>query len=264
MIRPYFEVSKLTFRLQLTYRTATIASMVTSLFFGLLRAYVLVALFGAREAVAGISIQGAITYSGLVQGLIPYLSIFGWYDLMNAVDTGEISADLLRPKTFFTFWLAKNLGQSLAQLCMYAIPLMLIYALIFDIVWPSSMFQWVAFISSLLLSWLVSFAWHFLVNLASFWTPNAQGIGLFVYGFVSIFSGFAMPLRFYPDWFIRFAELTPFPMMVNVCVEIYLGVIPENELLGLLGQQIMWAVILVVIGQLVLQAGLRRLVVQGG
>ena len=100
MIRPYFEVGKLTFRLQLTYRAATIGSLVTTLFFGLLRAYVLVALFGEQEAVAGISLQGAITYSGLVQGLIAYLAIFGWYDLMNAVDSGEISTDLLRPTAY--------------------------------------------------------------------------------------------------------------------------------------------------------------------
>ena len=264
MIRPYFEVSKLTFRLQLTYRTATIASLVTTLFFGLLRAYVLVALFGQQEVVAGISLQGAITYSGLVQGLIAYLAIFGWYDLMNAVDSGEISTDLLRPTAFFNYWLSRNLGHSMAQLLMYTLPLMFIYAFIFDIIWPRSLIQWVAFIISLLLSWLVTFAWHFLVNLASFWTPNARGISIFVYGFVSILSGFAMPLRFYPDWFIQFAEWTPFPMMVNLCIEIYLGVIPEQDLLWHLSQQLAWAVILVTIGQFVLRAGLRRLVIQGG
>ncbi|MEM7033024.1 MAG: ABC-2 family transporter protein [Chloroflexota bacterium] len=264
MMRLYFEVCKLTFRLQLTYRTATIASLITALFFGLLRAYVLLALFGTQDAVAGISIAGAITYSGLVQGLIAYLSIFGWNDLMNTVDSGEISTDLLRPTAFFNYWLAKDFGQSMAQLLMYAIPIMVIYAFLFDTVMPASFLQWLAFIISLLLSWLVIFSWHFLVNLAAFWTPNARGVSIFVYGFVSVLSGFAMPLRFYPDWFIQLAELTPFPMMLNVCVEIYLGIIPDQDLVWLIGQQVMWAFILILIGQIVLQVGLRRLVIQGG
>jgi ABC-2 type transport system permease protein len=90
----FFELSKRSFQRYLTYRAATIAGLITNIFFGLLRASVLIALYDARPEVAGISIQGAITYTGLTQAIIAYLAIFGWWDLMQSVNTGEVAADL--------------------------------------------------------------------------------------------------------------------------------------------------------------------------
>ena len=48
----------------------------TNFFFGLLRATVLVALYGARQEVAGISLAAAVTYTGLTQAMIGFLSLF--------------------------------------------------------------------------------------------------------------------------------------------------------------------------------------------
>ena len=62
-----WEVAKLAMQRQLTYRAATIAGLVTNFFFGLLRAAILVALFGTSQEVAGLTIQGAITYTGLTK-----------------------------------------------------------------------------------------------------------------------------------------------------------------------------------------------------
>ena len=73
-----------------------------------------------------------------------------------------------------------------------------------------------------------------------------------------------MPLRFFPDWFIRLAYLTPFPHTVNALVEVYLGVLTGTELLQALLGQLLWAVGLIVVAQLTLRAGVRRLVIQGG
>jgi ABC-2 type transport system permease protein len=117
---------------------------------------------------------------------------------------------------------------------------------------------------SLVLSWLVGFAWRFLVNLAAFWTPNAQGIGRFAFGMAWVLSGFIMPLRFYPDWFITLANFTPFPAMVNTVVEIYLGVLSGPQMVQALLTQLVWFFILTAVAQVVLKAGMRRLVIQGG
>jgi ABC-type uncharacterized transport system permease subunit len=90
----------------------------------MLRAAVLVALYGGRSQVADISVQGAITYTGISQATIGILSLFNWYLLMNSVYTGEVATDLLKPISYYTFWLAQdgsspnieNSGFGLAQL----------------------------------------------------------------------------------------------------------------------------------------------------
>ena len=263
-MRLFLELSKRAFQRHLTYRTAAIAGLVTNTFFGLLRAALLIALYGQQTEVVGISLQGAITYTALTQGLIAYLSIFGWYELMESVNTGQVGADLLKPMNYFTFWLAKDLGRAGLNLLTRGVTMLLIYTFFFDIYFPSHGWQWLAVTVALILSWLISFAWQFLVNLTAFWSPNARGIGRFWFGLAWVLSGFIMPLRFYPDWFITLANLTPFPAMVNTLVEIYLGVLTGPALLQALLSQLGWAVGLIVVGQWVLRAGLRRLVIQGG
>ncbi len=143
-MRLFLELTKRSFQRHLTYRAAALAGLATNLFFGLLRAAVLVALYGAREQVAGVSIAGAITYTGLTQAIIAYLAIFGWYELMESVNTGEVGSDLLKPMGFFTFWLAKGLGRAVVNFLLRGVSMMLIYALIFDIVLPTAVLQWLA------------------------------------------------------------------------------------------------------------------------
>ncbi len=118
--------------------------------------------------------------------------------------------------------------------------------------------------AAVILSWLVSFSWNFLINLAAFWIPNARGIGRFGFIVAWFLSGFLMPLRFFPEWVVRVANLTPFPHMVNTVVDVYLGDLAGRALLQGLLFQALWAAALIVLGQLVLRVAVRRLVILGG
>ncbi len=263
-MRLFWELTKLSFQRQLTYRAALVAGLATNLFFGILRASVLVALYGARTEVAGMSIRDAITYTALTQGIITYLSIFGWYDLMNSIASGEVTADLLKPLSYFRFWLAQDLGRAIVAFFLRGVSIMLLYMLIYDITLPHGIEQGLALTAAFSLSWFVSFAWRFLVNLAAFWTPNAKGVGRFAFGIAWVLSGFFMPLRFFPAWFITLCNFTPFPSMVNTNIEIYLGLLTGAALWQALLLQVVWAVGLTLLCQAILRRGVRHLVVQGG
>jgi ABC-2 type transport system permease protein len=263
-MRLFWELVQLSFRRQLTYRAAALAGLATNFFFGLLRAFVLIDLYGTRREVAGISLDGAITYTGLTQAVIAFLSLFSWYEVMRSVYSGEIGSDLLKPMSYFVFWLAQDLGRAIAGLLTRGGTIMVAYALTFGVTLPQDGGQWLALAMALGLSWLVSFAWRFLVNLAAFWTPNAFGVVRFGFILSWFLSGFFMPLRFFPDWFVRLAYLTPFPHTVNTIVEVYLGMLTGPALIQALLGQLLWAAVLVAAGQLVLRAGVRQLVIQGG
>jgi len=263
-VRLFWELARLSFRLQLTYRTANLAGLATNFFFGLLRAAVLLALFGTRQEVSGIQVSAAITFTGLSQATIACLSFFGWWDLMLSVYSGDIAGDLLKPMGYFSFWLARDLGRASASFLVRGVTIMLAYALMFDITTPQSAGQWMLVGIALLLGLLVSFAWRFLVNVAAFWTPDARGLGRLAFTLSWFLSGFVMPLRFFPEWFVKLAKLTPFPSMVNSVIEVYLGVLSGPEIAQILLTQALWVVFLFGAGQLVLRAGVRRLVIQGG
>ncbi|MFL7794583.1 MAG: ABC transporter permease [Anaerolineae bacterium] len=263
-MRLFYELVKTSFHQQLTYRTANLAGLVTNFFFGLLRAAILIALYGTTQDVAGLSIQDAVTYTGLTQAVIAFLSFFGWWEVMQSVYSGDISSDLLKPMRYYTFWLAKDLGRALATFLVRGVTIMVAYALVFDITFPKSAGLWLAVSVALVLSTMISFSWRFLVNLSAFWTPDARGVGRFAFILSWFMSGFLMPLRFFPDWFVRLCHLTPFPATVNTVIEVYLGVLTGPEIVRALGFQLLWFLILFIACQLVLRAGVRRLVIQGG
>jgi ABC-2 type transport system permease protein len=263
-MRLFWEIVLLAVRRQLTYRAAMWAGLATNIFFGLLRAFVMVALYGAREQVAGLTLQDAITYTALSQAVIAYLSIFGWWDVMESVNSGEVAADMLRPMSYLRFWMAADLGRATVNFVLRGATILLLYSIVVELTLPTSSLQWAAFLMAILFSWLVSFSWRFLVNLASFWTPNARGFGRFAFGIVWVLSGFYMPLALYPDWFRTLCEMTPFPSMVSVPLEIFLGTLSGTEIVQAMIYQLAWAVALLFLATFVLNRGVRRLVIQGG
>lgn len=260
----FFNIVKLSFKQQLAYRMALWAGLATNLFFGLLRAALLIALYGNQVEVNGLSLTGAVTYVGLTQAMIAYLTMFGSFDMMNTIYTGAIGADLLKPVSYFLYWMGRDYGKSLVNLLGRGILFMLAYSLFYPILLPVEVSQWVFLVISLALSWLISFSWRFLVSLAAFWSPDARGIMRIAYGMSQFLSGFILPLRLLPDWFTSLVSYTPFPSMVNTSVEIYLGILDRASLSNALVIQLVWFFALALIGHWVLRAGIRKLVIQGG
>ena len=260
----FWRLIQLGFQQQFSYRAANLAGLMTNFFFGLLRASVMIALYAARTDVAGMSLQDAVTFTAFSQAIIAYLSLFNWWRVMLAVYSGEIASELLKPTNYFTFWLAQDIGRAIAHFLTRGLTIMAAYALFFKITVPQTVGQWLALAVTLVLSLLVSFGWRFLINLTAFWTPDARGIGRIAFGLSWFLSGFMMPLRFFPDWFVRLCHLTPFPAMVNTLLEVYLGLLEGRALLGALAQQVLWVIALFALCQLVMRAGVRKLVIQGG
>lgn len=263
-MRLFLELTQRALQRQITYRAAVTAGLITNFFFGFLRMAILVALYGPRAEISGVDVPGAITYMAVTQAIIGYLSLFSWYDLARSIHTGEIAADLLKPIRLFSYWMAQDLGRAILQFMIRGVLMMMAYALFLDLSYPSTLEQWMALPIALFLSWLVSFAWRFLVNLAAFWTPNATGIGRFFFILSWFFSGFLMPLRYYPQWVQTLSQLTPFPSMLNTILDLYIGVLHGPELWRALGAQVLWIGVLIGAAQVVLRAGVKRLVILGG
>jgi len=263
-MKAFLATIRISFRRQLTYRAANLSGLATNLMFGFFRASVLIALYDQQTSINGLSIQGAVTYAGMTQALIGFLSFFHWYDMMHTVYDGQVGSDLLKPFNFFGYWLGVDTGRALGTFLTRSLPIFVLFALFYDIVLPHSILQWGAFILSMTLAHLISFAWRFLVNLASFWTPNALGIGRFAFGLSWIFSGFFMPLALFPDWLAEICRLTPFGATVYLPIQIFLGSSSEGTTLNSLLLQVFWVIALVLVDQLILALGVRKLVIQGG
>ncbi|MEK7860191.1 MAG: ABC-2 family transporter protein [Chloroflexota bacterium] len=263
-LRLDLEYAKRGYRRWEVYPAATFAGVFVNTVFGFLRAYVLLALYAHREVVGGYDAAAAVTYTWLTQALIMTVFIWGWRELALRIRTGDIATDLVRPVHPLRAGLAFDLGRALYHLLFRGVPPFLVGAAVFPLILPASPLVWLAFLASVALAVTVSFAIRWLYNASAFWLMDDRGVMIIAGTAISLFSGFLIPVTFFPDWLAAIAYLTPFPSIVQIPVDIFVGRAAGPDLLLALATQVAWAAMLLLVARGVFTLGVRRLVVQGG
>ncbi len=263
-MRLYLEIARRGYRRYAAYPAATWAGLFTNTVFGFMLAYILLALYREREVLGGYDATDAVTYVWLTQGLVATIFMWGWFELSLRIRTGDIAVDLSRPVDPLRYGLAFDLGRSLYHALFRGIPPFLLGALVFDLRLPTGLVTPIAFAVSVVLAVAVSYAFRFLYNLPAFWLLDYRGVGILAIVVASLFSGFVIPIAYFPDWLATIANVTPFPAMVRTPVEIFIGQTEGLAVLRALAGQLFWMAALLALGRLVLSAGTRRLVIQGG
>ncbi|MGH8901369.1 MAG: ABC transporter permease [Egibacteraceae bacterium] len=263
-MRLYWEIARRGYRRYAAYPTATWAGLFTNIVFGFMRGAVLLALFGQRNEIGGYDARDTITYVWLTQALIATVAIWGWKELGERIRSGDIAIDLSRPLDPQLVGLAFDLGRGWYHALFRGIPPLLVGAALFELAWPSSPLVWVAFLVSVCLAVCVSFAFRFLYNLPAFWLTDYRGVAAIAMFAVNLFSGFSVPVAFFPSWLAAIARATPFPAMIQTPIDVFVGKTSGTAIIEAIVVQASWLTALLVAGRVAFAAGTRRLVVQGG
>jgi ABC-2 type transport system permease protein len=73
-----------------------------------------------------------------------------------------------------------------------------------------------------------------------------------------------IPLPLFPDWALVILEHLPFRGMMDIPSRIYTGLIPLSSIPSALLFQLIWIIVIVLIGKLLLKKALKNLIIQGG
>jgi ABC-2 type transport system permease protein len=263
-MRLYWEVARRALQRQLAYRTENLAGLVTNVFFGYLRSAVFVAMYQYAPSVGGYDLQGAVTYTWITQSMIMIVAMWGWWDLEETIRTGDVVSDLSKPFVYIGFWLARDAGRAAYFVAFRALPILLAGQVFFGLHWPSSPGAWLAFGLSLGLALLVSFGWRFLLNISAFWTTDARGLGQLANAATLFLGGFVVPIRYFPDWLQPLVLALPFASITQTPADLFVERIQGADIVGPLIAQVVWAVVLLGLAQLVMIVATRRVVIQGG
>jgi ABC-2 type transport system permease protein len=257
-----WQLAKLGWRRQTTYRAATLAGMFTNSVFGLVHGAILVAaLHAAGRDIGGYNARDALTYAWLAQALIGPMAIFRWTEISERIRSGDIAIDFARPADVQQWWLFDDFGRAASAVVFRSIPQFLVGAVLFTLVYPSPPWRWLAVASSVALAILVSFTLRFLSNLAVFWTFDERG-PMQVHALLLVgLSGMSVPLVFFPSWLGTPLRALPWAATVQTPVDVWLG---NGNTAVLLALQAFWFVVLLAVGRVVLARAHRKLVVQGG
>ncbi|GLW22869.1 ABC transporter permease [Microbispora triticiradicis] len=247
------------FRRHAAYWPAALAGAFTNTVFGVLRAYVLIALWQARPGLGGYSVADAVTFCFLTQACIGPMQLFGiGLDLPQRIRSGDVALDLVRPAPLQLWCLSEDLGRAAFLFLARSVPPALAGAALFGIVAPRAP---AAFLASVTLGVVVSFGWRYLVALASCWVMDDRGLATLSLVLTTFFSGLMLPLTIFPGWFGSLTRALPWAAMAQAPSDVYLG---TAEPVRALAFQALWATVLLALGALLTRAARRKVVIQGG
>ena len=270
--RPYLAAFRARFQLLLQYRVAALAGFATQLWWGAIRIMVLAAFYGVNAAAAPISLADAITYVWLGQALLAMSPWVADPEIGQAVRSGGVGYDRLRPLDAYGYWYARTLGWMLARALPRAVLMVLAAGIVLPLVglgawaWrpPSSVAAALLFVPAFVLMAALGAAILMVANVIVAASLNERGVNAILTPLVIVFSGTLLPLDFYPDALRPFLHLQPFAGLVDIPFRIYFADLAGAAALQGLALQAGWTLVLVAIGRRAMERMMRRLEMQGG
>jgi len=264
----YLSYFKLRFITGLQYRMAAWAGLVTQLFFGLIFIMVYLAFYESGSGDVPMTISQLVSYLWLNQS---FFALFNMYckdgEIIDVIKNGNIAYELVRPKKLYFVWFAKIIGQRLAMVTLRCIPVLVITFFLpspYKLSLPVSLTSFLLFVLTLITGALLMTAIVTLYHVITLKTLNEKGISNIFAAVAELLSGLVVPIPFFPKFLQVISDYLPFRYMSDLPFRIYAGNISVQE--GLFGLiiQVFWVIIIMVMGYLITNKSLKRVVVQGG
>jgi ABC-2 type transport system permease protein len=179
------------------------------------------------------------------------------------VRKGTIVNELKRPislrlQTYF--FLA---GKSVFNLFVRGLPVWIIGALFLGVGIPSGQ-NLIGFIISLFLSMNLVFSLSYATAMLVFWTKVAWSLRMMRNLIQNLFSGVVFPLYLLPTDLKPLFNFLPFSAMADGPISIFQGTVTGWGMLEVFAVQIIWTVVILLVGELIWRKAKNKLTVQGG
>ena len=248
----------------IAYRMTTFNNVLAGLVWVGVLYYLWQTVFAANPQVGGFDWDRMRTYILVSYAVNTLLSFYTEARITNAIRTGAVAIELVRPIDFLTAQLAEALGAAVIEGLLGSVVAVLLGLLLLHVAPPVSLVATVFFVVSVGLGFLVKFLIGYLTALLCFWTINGLGLLWARSAVTNVFSGAMIPLALFPDTLKQVALALPFQAIINTPLAIYLGDVQGAALAEALAVQIGWIVALWLLARGVWAPCVRSLRIQGG
>lgn len=273
-VRPYTAAFAARFILMLQYRAAAVAGFATQCWWGGIKVMVYAAFFTASPAAgdAPISLSQVITYTWLAQAFLVLSPWAGDPEISQAVRSGGVGYDRLRPVDTYSWWYVRAAAWMTARAVPRAALMLAVAGIALPLLgleewsWrpPADLAQAALFAVSMILVVALSSAFVMLLNISAVATMDERGVNTMIAAVLILLSGNLLPLQLFPDWAQTFLFIQPFAGFIDIPFRIYFGGLTGLDALAGMGLQAFWTVVFVVIGRAWMHRQMRHLQMQGG
>lgn len=225
--------------------------------------FVWLAIYNNGNQILGMSFEQVTTYYILVVSLSPIIN-WGVNEIIGrAISEGEILRELLNPISYFSYYFGIRMGE-LIESGIVSILTFGICSLLFSVLLPAGILNFVFFLIVVFLSVLVVYFFELIIGMMAFYTNAIWGAEILKRAVLSIFSGMIAPIALFPEALQKIANFLPFKDCIYTPISIYFGELSNIEIMQVLLKQCIWIAVLYAIAKIRFSKAVKNITVNGG
>lgn len=186
-------------------------------------------------------------------------------DMAGEIARGDLSNHLLRPYSFFRYWFTRDIASKALNIVFSCIEAGILFLILKPQLFIQTDFTLVLLFCLFLASAVIMyFLLNSIVCMFPFWYPQqAWGLVFFLTILVDFLAGALFPLDVLPQSVQNVLYLTPFPYLLFIPLQIYLGKLAGVALVKVTLVSIFWLTTLAVVQKKLWERGLTSYAVDG-
>lgn len=268
-LRIYLPFAANELKRQLAYKGAFYLFIFISLFGAFIQYFLWMAIYGSTDnaSLGGLTQNEMIVYVFMVYvtSSMVMITISDW--VSEDVVKGMVAMNLIKPIDYRASLISRAMGQAVYRFLVPGVFIWIgleIYKVKVLGMSVTSITNILLYLVSCIMSFLICVLFDFCFGMVAFFTTYIFGMLMAKEALMSFLTGQLIPLSFFPGIVQKVFDFLPFSSMVYTPVMIYLGKYSGSELYFVLGRQLVWVVILYVLGSIIWKQVTKRLVVLGG
>jgi ABC-2 type transport system permease protein len=265
-LKKYFALTRAGILENLQYRLALFVMVIGNLLYLTLTYFLWKAIFASSgsDVVNGMTFEMTMVYLVLATSLYGVVELYLVWEIGRSIQKGKIVLDLLRPFKYkhYLFW--SNSGVLVVNFFLTFIPTFIIVGFIAGKTIPLG-WNLLYFFAAFILSIIINYNIDFIVGTICLYTESIWGINIMKQMIVSLLSGAAIPLAFFPERFAKVVDVLPFKAIYDTPLTLLLSSRPDFCTVATkLGTSIFWAITISMFSSLFWRVSIKQVTVNGG
>lgn len=258
-MKKYWQLFKMFLTRYLTYRARILIWVFTDSSQFILFPFLWIAIFANNPLPPGYTLRSLITYYVILAVVSSGFISHAARHIRDHIMSGDLSRRLVLPFPLFAYFAMAEISYKYISGIISALSLILLYIFARDyFIFPSSVLQWLMFIASVGITFVISHLFQYLIGLSTFWLEDINAFQTTEEIIATVFSGRLAPLVFFALPIQQAADYLPFKYLAYIPAQIFVGNITANQWWSTFAPALVWILGLSLVIHAVWRRGLRR------
>lgn len=265
-LKKYLSLTRAGIIESLQFRLATVIMVIGNLLYLIVVYFLWRSIYASvdTDVVNGMTFTDTLIYLVLATALFNFMEMYTVWEMGRNIQSGKIVLDLLKPMEYrrYLFW--SYSGSFVTQFFFTFLPTFIVVSVVTRGAVPLGI-NLLYFAVSVVMAVIINYGVDFIVGTICLYTESIWGINIMKQVIVLLLSGATVPIAFFPEPLKTIVYYLPFQSIYNAPLTLLLDGSPKLEtVVTTLGTQLLWCVVITLLGNLFWKISLRQITVNGG